>query len=234
MTLHVINGTSWNLPEDLQDYKAVTNFGLLIDDLMADIAITFQMTSTDTITIATGEHTLNPAVMRGVPVGADAYVIANATNKMHGTITAKTPTQLTFDCTSFVGSGEYSAWTIQPAGPQGKTGTPGTNGSNGASALLWAGIHTAAHTLVKTTAIVADTSGGAVPISVPNTTPAEGDEWEIIKIGGNVLTVNRNGVRLNGLEENGTIAAGVQGTVRGRYINASVGYAVSFAPAATA
>lgn len=166
---YVFNGHAYNT----DDYNASTNpYGLgaggarliwntLWTDIMTDVSVGMQMSAADSITIGTGSKTFTPAVLRGLPVGAPAWIIKDASNWMWGQVTAVTSTQITFNVTATNGSGTYTAWTIQPSGPQGPTATiNGTANQVGASTV--AGVTT----LTLPAAIVAPGTlqvGGVAP-----------------------------------------------------------------------
>jgi hypothetical protein len=133
------NGRTYNA----DDYDVSTNptglgrggarilWNQLWADILADIGCQMQMASVDTIELGAGPFTINPLVMRGVPVGQEAWVIADNAHKMFGAISAKTTGSFTFSPSKIIGSGSFSAWTIQPSGAQ---GIPGADYS--ANALL--------------------------------------------------------------------------------------------------
>jgi hypothetical protein len=133
MTNYVFDGTTYNS----NGYDAVTNPGGLaegghrvnllpmLQDVLADVAVTLQMSSTTSLAIGTGSKVFTPATMRGVAVGVFMFAIYDASNYMFGQVTTVSATQITVNVTATAGSGTYAAWTLQPTGPQGATGSAG-------------------------------------------------------------------------------------------------------------
>jgi hypothetical protein len=130
-TLGPYNGLTWNWddydassnPRGLGNggFREETGLKLLFESVLADVAASLRMTATDSVAIGTGAKTFTPATMRGVTVGMDCYAIYDANNRIFGTITAVTATQVTITVPTggTTGSGTYASWTLQPTGPRG-------------------------------------------------------------------------------------------------------------------
>ena len=130
-TLGPYNGLTWNWddydsssnPRGLGKggFREETGLKLLLNSVLADVAVSLQMTATDSVAISAGSKTFTPATMRGVTVGLPIWMIYDANNKMYGTIATVTATQITVTvaATGVTGSGTRAVWTLQPTGPAG-------------------------------------------------------------------------------------------------------------------
>jgi hypothetical protein len=94
-------------------------------DALADAGKALTTTSATELTIGTGSKVLTLAAERPYSVGAEVVIADTAnpnTNRMFGTVTARSGTSLTVDVEVVEGSGTISAWTISLAGARGATG----------------------------------------------------------------------------------------------------------------
>lgn len=174
-------------------HRQNNNFINLLLDLLSEASPALQDASTTSLTVGTGSKTLTLTNNRPIPEGVDVYIIDSVTpaNRMIGTVTDHTGSQLTVNVTLTAGSGTHASWIVQPTGPVGQTGADGADGADGVDgADYWNTPRVVANTDSPVAALDRDiimvrTSTGAVEVDLP----ASG-RVQIIDVDGNAVANN--------------------------------------------
>jgi hypothetical protein len=132
----IINGRTWinGLGDSVSTWglgggQAAINWFEMMGDVLTQIGLERQTTSTTSLAVGSGSKVFTLAANANFPIGAvviAAVTASPATNWMFGVVTAYnagTPSvTLSVAADGFGGSGTYAAWTLSVAGQKGQTG----------------------------------------------------------------------------------------------------------------
>ena len=132
----IINGRTWinGLGDSVSTWglgggQAAINWFEMMGDVLTQITLERQTTSTTSLAVGSGSKVFTLAANANFPIGAvvvAAVTASPATNYMFGVVTAYnagTPSvTLSVAADGFGGSGTYAAWTLSVAGQKGQTG----------------------------------------------------------------------------------------------------------------
>lgn len=195
-----------------------TLWNQFVGDLLADLAIGLQMSSTTNLAIGAGLKVFTPAVLRGVNVGGYIQAINDAGDWMWGQISAidNVGGTLTLNVTQIAGAGAHASWKLQPTGPQAPPNGSGWN---------YTGIVTGtAYQLANGEHVTADCRGAAAVSIKGPAAPGGGTKFKITKIGSGVLTILRDagGTNFNAVNEDAVFNG--EGHIEGLFVDAGEGY----------
>lgn len=171
-----------------------TLWNQFVGDMLADVAVGFQMSSATNLAIAVGVKVFTPATLRGVVVGGWIQAIKDAANYMWGQITAidNVAKTITLNVTVAVGGGAYAAWTLQPTGPQGNAGLNGWSNYTFSAAAV---VNAADRDVVIAKGATAQT------VNLP-AGPVQDQRVRVFhKNSGADVTVGRNGATIDGVAQ---------------------------------
>jgi hypothetical protein len=144
-----------------------------IISLVSTPGASFAATSTTSVALGTGTKTFTTQAGLAYSANMRVRVAYNASNYLEGPITSYSSTTLVVAADRFVGTGTYTAWTINAAGDQGAAGASFVTSETGAS-----------NALVATLAGVVPANGVCIILQLSHS----------LQAGANTLNLNTYGV----------------------------------------
>lgn len=182
-------------------------------------------TSTTSLSIGTGTKAFTTAATLALQLNDWIFASSQAdpSKWMLGQISSLAGTALEISVASgdANGSGTVADWNLTLSAPRGATGAAGTMPG-------WS-IKTANYTVVNGDRVFADMTGGAWTLQLPASASA-GHEFELMTYGANLLSLDRNGLKIAGIADDGAIPGGSNTHLRFVYLNATYGWVYGGAP----